>query len=260
MTNIDRYDLISIGAHPDDVEVGTGGVLIKMAARGFRTGIVYLTRGEMGTGGDPETRAREAQASAAIMRADLLETLDLGDTRLVDSPDNRTLVAGLLRKYRPRVVLAPWPHGGYGQRQSHADHLACGRIVMNARYYAGFGKLPVVGEPYRVPGLFFYFLPHDESPSFVVDISDHFEDWIASLSAHRSQFLNPEKKNGRDYLWHLETMARWYGSLVGCRYGQAFKSGEPLRAENLFCLVRSDLGSTPCLGEASLREDTESNS
>jgi bacillithiol biosynthesis deacetylase BshB1 len=244
----DRYDLISFGAHPDDVEVGSGGVLLKMAQAGFRTGIVYLTRGEMGSGGDPHIRAQEALDAAKIMQTDLLETLDLGDSRLVDTPDNRTLVAGLLRRYRPRIVLAPWPRGGYGQRQSHADHLACGRIVMNARYYAGFRKLPVEGEPYQLPGLFFYFLPHDVSPSFVADISEQFEGWLSALKAHRSQFLNPNKGTGRDYLWHLETMARWYGSLVGCKYGQAFKIGEPMAVDNLFCLIRGGLDLKPCPG------------
>lgn len=257
MNTAERYDLISIGAHPDDVEVGSGGVLLKVAQQGFRTGIIYLTRGEMGSGGDPEIRAREAREAAAIMRADLLETLDLGDTKVVDTPETRTLVAGLLRKYRPKIVLAPWPRGGYGKRQSHADHLACGRIVMNARYYAGFTKLPVPGEPYNLPALFYYFLPHDESPSFVVDISEQFEGWIAALKAHQSQFLNPNKGTDRDYIWHLETMARWYGSLVGCKYGQAFKIGEPLQIENLFCLIRGNLGAAPCLGEPSLLGNIE---
>ena len=252
-----RFDLIAIGAHPDDVEVGCGGVLIKLAEMGARTGIIYLTRGEMGTGGDPELRAAEAERGAEIMRTELLERLDLGDTRLVDTPENRTLVAGLIRRYQPQVVLAPWPRGGTGMRQSHADHLACGQIVVNARYYATFGKLQAEGEPYQVPGLFHYFLPADEAPTFVVDISDQFEGWIAALQAHRSQFLNPNKPLGRDYFWHLETMGRWYGSLIGARYGQAFKSLEPLAVSNLFCLVRGKFAGVKCGGNPLQLDDDE---
>jgi bacillithiol biosynthesis deacetylase BshB1 len=242
------YDLIAIGAHPDDVEVGCGGVLIKLAELGARTGVIYLTLGEMGTGGTVEVRAQEAEAGAVIMQTTLLERLDLGDTRLVDSPENRDQVAELLRRYRPRAVLVPWPRAGNGMRQSHADHVACGQLVTNARYYATFGKLPVAGEPYQVPGLFYYFLPNDEAPSFIVDITDQFDGWIKSLEAHRSQFLNPDKPRYRDYFWHLETVARWYGSLIGCKYGQAFKSLEPLPVQNLFCLVRGGVPGVLCRG------------
>ena len=102
----EKYDIVSIGAHPDDVEVGTGGVLIKLAEMGYRTGIIYLTKGEMGTGGTPEIRAGEAKQAAEIMRADLLESLDWGDTSLEDRPEYRYKLAALLRKYRPDIVLS----------------------------------------------------------------------------------------------------------------------------------------------------------
>ncbi len=237
MTESKNYDIVSIGAHPDDVEVGSGGVIIKMSQAGYRCGIIYLTRGEMGTGGTPEVRAGEAKAAADIMGADLLETLDLGDTRVVDTPDNRYIVAELLRRYRPKIVFAPWPRGGHGMRQMHADHLAAGNLVMHARYYATFKKLPVEGEPYRVPALFHYFLPHDETPDFVVDITDQFDRWIEALKAHGSQFVNPEKSKNRDYMWFLETMARSFGHLIGVKYGQGFKIGEPLSVADPFDLI-----------------------
>lgn len=257
--NEHEYDLIAIGAHPDDVEVGCGGVLIKLAEFGARTGIIFLTLGEMGTGGDTKVRAAEADEGAALMRTTILDRLDFGDTKLVDTPEHRGSVARLLRRYRPKVVLAPWPRGGTGMRQSHADHLACGEIVKNARYYATFGKLDAPDGPYQVPGLFHYFLPADEAPTFVVDISEQFEGWIAALKAHRSQFLNPDKPLARDYFWHLETMARWYGSLIGCRFGQAFKSLEPLAVDNLFCLVKGKLPSVDCRGNPLVVEQENRN-
>jgi bacillithiol biosynthesis deacetylase BshB1 len=240
MSSENRYDLIAVGAHPDDVEVGTGGVLLKMAQMGYRTGIIYLTKGEMGTGGTPEIRARESLTAAQIMKSDLLETLDLGDTKLVDTPENRNIVAGLIRKYQPTLLLAPWPRGGHGKRASHADHLAASSIAMNACYYATFKKLPIAGEPFHVSALFHYFLPVEESPTFVVDITEQFDGWIAALSAHESQFLNPEKPKTRDYLWNLETMARNYGNMIGVKYGQGFKIGEPMAIDDLFCLVKGE--------------------
>jgi N-acetylglucosamine malate deacetylase 1 len=240
MTTDKSYDIISIGAHPDDVEVGTGGVLLKMSEMGYRTGIIYLTQGEMGTGGTPEIRANEAKKAAEIMKSDLLETLNLGDTRLIDTPENRYLVAELIRKYRPSVLLAPWPRGGHGKRASHADHLAAGNIATNACYYATFKKLPIAGEPFHVLSLFHYFLPVEEPPTFVVDITAQFDGWVAALKAHESQFLNPDKPKTRDYLWNLETMARNYGTMIGVKYGQGFKTGEPMAIEDIMCLVNGE--------------------
>jgi len=237
MSDKDKYDIISIGAHPDDVEVGSGGVLIKMADYGYRTGLIYLTEGEMGTGGDPEIRAREARKAAEIMGADLLETFNWGDTRLTDRPEYRYKIAELLRKYRPQIVLAPWTSGGHGKRQSHPDHLAAGQIVTNSIYYATFKKLPIEGEIHSVPGLFHYFLPFEIEPTFVVDITDQYDRWMESLRAHESQFMNPEKS--RNYIWSLENYARHFGALVGVKYGQGFRIGEALNIRDPFCLVKA---------------------
>jgi LmbE family N-acetylglucosaminyl deacetylase len=106
---------------------------------------------------------------------------------------------------------------------------------MNAVNYATFKKLPIENPPYTIGALFHYFLPPEKSPTFVVDISNEFDDWIKALSAHRSQFLNPEKN--RDYLWALESMARGYGNQIGVKYGQGYAIGEPLNIQDPFCLV-----------------------
>ncbi|MBN2227214.1 MAG: bacillithiol biosynthesis deacetylase BshB1 [candidate division Zixibacteria bacterium] len=230
------YDLISIGAHPDDVEVGTGGVLLALNDAGYRTGIVYLTAGEMGTGGTPEIRAEEAFQAARVLGSDLLETFDWGDCRLFDTFERRIELAGLIRRYRPTIILTPYPHVGHGKRQSHPDHVAAGQITINAANYATLKKMPIDGEPHRVKQVFHYFLPPGLSPNFVVDITAQYERWLEALRCHRSQFLNPEKS--RDYMWSLESMARSFGQQAGCRYGQGFYNVEPIRIVDLFDLVK----------------------
>lgn len=205
-TEHEHLDLLAFGAHPDDVEVGCAGLLIKLNKRGYKTGLVVLTEGEMGTGGTPELRKKEAADAATIMKSKVVAHLDLGDCRLEDNYDTRLIAAEYIRRYRPSIVLAPWWKGGHGKRQ-----------------------------PHRVKALFHYFLPPEVSPTFVVDITDEFDQWIKALSAHRSQFLNPEKE--RDYLWALESMARSYGNLIGAKYGQGYGIGEPLKIEDPFCLV-----------------------
>lgn len=230
------YDILSIGAHPDDVEVGSGGVLIKMADEGRKTGIIYLTAGEMGTGGDIDMRRQEALDAAGSMGADLLKTYDWGDTSLVDDYDKRLALAGDLRRYRPKIILCPAPLVGHGRRQSHADHVACGEIVINAANLAGLKKVAVAGEPHQVSRIFYYFLPPGMLPDFVVDITDQFDRWIEALKCHKSQFLNPEKS--RNYIWTLESMGRYFGMMAGVNYAQGFKADQTLLVQDMFDLAK----------------------
>lgn len=231
------YDLLSIGAHPDDVEVGTGGVLIDAARRGHKTGIVILTEGEMGTGGTAEIRTKEVEAAAGILGADVVARFDWGDTRLEDTYQHRLDLAGIIRATRPRVILAPYPHVGHGRRQSHPDHVAAGIIAINAANLSALRKSELPGEPHLVTRIFHYFLPPGVSPNFVVDITPHVDEWIRALSAHKSQFLNPEKS--KDYLESITAMSRSFGLLTRCKYGQGFYAVEPVLVTDIMTLAVS---------------------
>lgn len=235
MSDATQYDVLSIGAHPDDVEVGTGGVLIDLVKRGYRCGMVILTQGEMGTGGTPDIRRKELQRAAGIMGVDVLKTFDWGDTKLEDSYDKRQALAAVIRAARPRLILCPYPHVGHGRRQSHPDHVAAGIITINATNLAALQKAEVPGERHLVTRILHYFLPHGVTPTLVVDITDHFDQWISALKAHESQFLNPEKS--KDYIDSLTSMSRSFGLVARCRYGQGFVSVEPLQIKDLMCLV-----------------------
>lgn len=232
--NNTRYDLLSIGAHPDDVEVGTGGVLIDLAKRGYKCGLVILTRGEMGTGGNAEIRAAEVEKAAHILGADIVATFDWGDTRLADSYDKRLQLAQIIRQCRPRIILAPYPQVGHGRRQSHPDHVAAGLIAINAASLASLKKIDLPGEPHLVTRILHYFLPPGVTPNFVVDITPHFERWLEALSAHKSQFMNPEKS--RDYIESLTAMARSFGIQARCKYGQGFYATEPPLIKDIMTL------------------------
>jgi bacillithiol biosynthesis deacetylase BshB1 len=232
------YDCISIGAHPDDVEVGTGGVLIALAEKGYRCGVVVLTQGEMGTGGDAEIRAKELKSAAQVLGADIIDTFDWGDTRLEDTIEHRLAIAEVIRRTKPRVVLAPWPHIGHGRRQSHPDHVAAGVIAVNACGLATLRKADVPGEPHLVTRIFHYFLPPGVTPEFVVDITDHYERWIEALSKHKSQFLNPDK--GKNYIESLSSMARAFGLQARCQYAQGFRSAEPVAVKDIMTLAEGD--------------------
>lgn len=227
--------MLSVGAHPDDVEVGTGGVLIDLHRRGCACGIVIMTEGEMGTGGDAEIRSREVARASEILGADIIKVFDWGDTRLEDSYDKRLALGQIIRDLRPTIVLAPYPHVGHGRRQSHPDHVAAGVIAINAANLAALKKADLEGPPHLVRRIFHYFLPPRVSPNFVVDITPHFEQWLEALKAHQSQFLNPEKS--RDYIESITAMARSFGVQAGCKYGQGFYAVEPILVGNIMNLV-----------------------
>lgn len=235
MTKETQYDLLSIGAHPDDIEVGSGGVLIDLNKRGKKTGIVILTEGEMGTGGTVEIRSKELHHAAKVLGSDVIKVFNWGDTRLEDSYDKRLELAQIIRQCRPKALLAPYPHVGHGRRQSHPDHVAAGIITVNAANLAALKKVDIEGEPHLVNRIFHYFLPPKVSPNFVVDITPHFDQWIEALSAHQSQFLNPEKSS--DYIEHLSAMARSFGMQARCKYGQGFYAVEPILVKDIMTLA-----------------------
>ena len=233
-----NYDLLSVGAHPDDIEVGTGGVLIDLNKRGYKSGMVILTEGEMGTGGTAEVRAEEVKQAADILGVDIVKTFDWGDTHLEDSYEKRLALAEIIRATSPRIILTPYPHVGHGRRQSHPDHVAAGIITINAAHLASLKKVDLSGDPHLVTRIFHYFLPPKVQPNFIIDITAHFEQWIEALSAHRSQFLNPEKS--KDYIESLIATARSFGLLGRCRYGQGFYAVEPILVGDIMTLAASD--------------------
>ncbi len=228
------YDVLAIGAHPDDVEVGAGGVIIKLTDAGHRVALAILTRGEMGTGGTAEIREAEVRRATDLLGADLIAHLDWGDTRLADTAERRQEIAALIRQTRPRIVLCPYPHVAMGRRQSHPDHVAAGLLAINGGMLAGLKKADVPGELHRVGRYFFYFLPPKVKPDFVVDITAQFDRWIAALSAHESQFRNPQKS--KNYIEQLTAMARMFGLAAGCMYGQGFAAPEPLLVPDITAL------------------------
>jgi bacillithiol biosynthesis deacetylase BshB1 len=233
-------DFLAFGPHPDDAEIGAGGVLRKMKALGHTTGIIDMTSGDMGWG-TPEIRLQECDAAARILQLDVRECLDLGDCRIEDTFENRCKAAAVIRKHRPQIVLAPYYNLPVGRGLGHNDHYKTGHIVANAYNLAHLRKAPIMGEPHQAKAIYFYFLPPGTLPSFVVDITDWFGDWMAALDCHQSQFRNAERPSHP----HappphevFEANSRYWGAQIGVKYGQAFLSTAPLRVGDPLLLVK----------------------
>ena len=138
-----KLDVLAIAAHPDDVELTCGGTLIKMASRGYRTGILDLTRGEMGTRGTPEIRAREAKAAAKILGVKVRENLGLPDSRLEVNEEYKLELARMIRELQPHTVILPYWEG------RHPDHYNAGRLGYEGCFLAGLKRMPIGGEAFR---------------------------------------------------------------------------------------------------------------
>lgn len=227
-------DVLAFGPHPDDAEIGTGGLLRKLKDLGHTTGIVDMTTGDMGWG-TPEIRAAESAEAAKHLRLDTRENLDLGDCRVEDTFENRCTVAGVIRRHRPQLVLAPYYDLPIGRGLGHNDHYKTGEIVANAFNLAHLAKAPVPGEPYQAKALYFYFIPPGVRPTFVVDISAWVEDWLNALDCHQSQFYHPDRPRPA----HLprpreafESNARYWGWQIGVRFGQPFLATGPLKIDD----------------------------
>jgi N-acetylglucosamine malate deacetylase 1 len=228
-------DILAIAAHRDDVEQTCGGTLLKMAALGHRTGILDLTRGEMGTRGTAEDRAREAADAAKILRVCWREALDIPDGRVENTWENRLKVARVIRQTRPRVVILPYWEG------RHPDHYTASKLGYEACFLAGLAKLAISSQPSAVSSktpaphrpfkIIYATLYHDVRPTFVVDISEQFEARFESLMAYKSQFSDQEEGKhifpaAEEIRARVESMARFYGMMAGVTYAEPFLQKE----------------------------------
>jgi N-acetylglucosamine malate deacetylase 1 len=232
-------DVLAIAAHPDDVEQTCGGTLMRMAGQGYRTGVLDLTAGDMGSRGTPEIRLKEADAAACEMRLSWRGNLRLPDARLENTISVRMSLAMEIRNLRPRVVILPY------WEARHPDHYRTSEIAFEGCFLAGLKKLDEESAPHRPHKILYSSLYANVTPSFVVDISDHFERRMSALFCYQSQYgqspeaaeLFPDSQEIRE---RLGSIARFYGNLIGVKYGEPFVVKEMLRVDDIAAMgVRS---------------------
>ena len=228
-------DILAIAAHPDDVEQTCGGTLIKMAEKGYRTGVLDLTAGDMGTRGTPEQRIEEACQAAKIMLVTRRENMHFPDARLENTISARMSLALKIREMKPRLVVLPYWQG------RHPDHYRCSEMGYEACFLAGLKKLDEYSEPHRPYKIIYSSIYANVTPSFVVDISAQFERRMTALLSYKSQYggsaeggaLFPDEPEIRE---RLGAVARFYGNLVGAKYGEPFVVKETMLVEDVITL------------------------
>ena len=234
-----KLDLLAIAAHPDDVEQTCGGTLIRAAEAGYRTAVLDLTAGDMGTRGAPEQRLEEAQTAAQTMLVNWRGNMHFPDARLQNDIGARMSLAIKIRELKPRAVILP-----YWQAR-HPDHYRAGELAYEACFLAGLKKLDEYSEPHRPEKVVYSSLYANVTPSFVVDISAQFERRMAALLSYVSQYGSQEEGA---VLFPRETeirerhtaIARFYGNLIGAKYGEPFVVKETMRVDDVVSMgVRS---------------------
>jgi len=241
-----HLDLLAIAAHPDDVELTCGGTLLKMAQRGYKTGILDLTAGEMGSRGTPETRAKEAAKAAKLLRVKWRGTLGVPDSDVQPTRQHKLRLAAVLRQLRPKTVILPY------WEARHPDHYHASTLGYEACFLAGLKQLPLEGEPHRPFKILYATSFADVRPTLVVDITAQYSQRHKAILAFASQF-RPQKgespkahKKLRVFLAidrledQMNQLARHYGEMIGVKFGEPFLQKELMKVEDVVKLeVRS---------------------
>jgi len=233
----DPVAVLAIAAHRDDVELTCGGTLIKTAKRGQRTAILDLTQGEMGTRGSAALRKQEADQAAEILGCSSRESLGLPDAGIENTPATREALARVIRRLQPRVVIAPALEG------RHPDHRVSAQLIRDACFVAGLGKI-APDMPKHRPHKILHTLAYRQDfvrPTFVVDISDEFEQKMRAVHCYASQFdgalqageVYPTGEPLYDVVTHF---AATYGSLIRTRYGEPYFTTEMMRVDDVASL------------------------
>jgi bacillithiol biosynthesis deacetylase BshB1 len=236
VNTVEPLHILAAAAHPDDIELSCAGTLIKMAKKGYRVGILDLTRGEMGTRGTPEQRLQEAEEAARIMGISVRENAGLPDGRLVPNEELKLTLIKALRRWRPALWIVPCT------QERHPDHAAVGQAGLDAAFLAGLRKIETGQAMFRPTWTLQYFCRNDSDYSFIVDVSDVFDLRMKAILSYQSQFDpaggDPQTYISRpQFLEMIEARARYFGSKIEAAYGEPFVSREALRVDDPVALL-----------------------
>ena len=216
-----KLDVLAIAAHPDDTEITCGGLLIKMAKMGRKTGVLDLTKGESGTFGDESIRIQEANAAGKVMGLSYRQFVGLPDSAIEYNQENKMKIAQIIRDTAPELVVLPhW-------EQRHPDHLACSRLGYDACFLAGLKRLNLNGEPVRPRKIIYVTYFRNNDISFLVDISDEFEQKCEAVKAYHSQFGDPLNSlmvfhPGENVFDIMKIRGARFGQMAGVKYAEGY--------------------------------------
>jgi bacillithiol biosynthesis deacetylase BshB1 len=229
----EKLAAVAFAAHPDDIELTCAGTMIKLSRMGYRTGIISLSAGEMGTRGNPETRKREFKNACGLMGLTMCRIMDIPDGHIEVNKANKNKVISELRSWMPDIVFAPY------WKTRHPDHANCSHLVRESAFLSGLKNIDTGQSPFRPARVIYYMELYDFIPSFIVDVSDTFEEKMKAIHSYESQFNN--EKGGDEgatyigtpeFLQSIETRSRYWGNKIGVPFGEPFLVREPIKMDD----------------------------
>ena len=232
-----KLDILAIGAHPDDVELGCGATLAKEVSNGKKVGIIDLTRGELGTRGTAETRDEESQEAAKILGIAMRTNMEFADGFFVNNKQHQIELIKQIRKYKPEIVLAN------SVSDRHPDHGRASSLVSRSAYLSGLAKIETKGmEAWRPKSVYHYIQDYYIKPDFVVDISDHMNTKIKAIQAFKTQFFDPMSTepetpiSGEDFFEFIRARGKEFGRQAGYKYAEGFTTERFLGVQDIMTL------------------------
>ena len=238
-----KLDILAIGAHPDDVELGCGATIAKEIANGKKVGIIDLTRGELGTRGNAETRDKESEAAAKILGVAFRKNMEFADGFFVNDKNHQIELIKMIRKYRPEIVICN------AVDDRHIDHAKGSKLVSDACFLSGLLKIDTKyadtkewQEPWRPKAVYHFIQWKNLEPNIVVDVSDFIDKKMRAVLAYKTQFYDPKSDapetpiSSKNFTDSIIYRARDLGRLVGVEYAEGFTVERYPAVESLFDL------------------------
>lgn len=243
-----KLDILAIGVHPDDVELGCSGTIINEIKRGKKVGIVDLTQGELGTRGTIESRYQEAANAAMIMGVHVRENLKMRDGFFENNEENKLKLIAAIRKYQPEIVIGNVLH------DRHPDHGRAGNMIADSCFLAGLAKIETKDDKgatqlrWKPSYVLHYIQDWYHEPNLLIDISDVFEQRMKAIEAYRTQFHSGENNDKGpqtyistpDFLESIIARARLFGKRIGVKYAEGFISEKTIGIHNLDALILNE--------------------
>ena len=229
-----EVDILAFGAHPDDVELGCGGTIIKEIQNGKKVGIIDLTRGELGTRGNADTRDSESKLAANILNISFRENMNFKDGFFLNDESHKIEIVKKIRKYRPKIVLA----NAISDR--HPDHARGAQLIIDSCFLSGLEKINTNQNIFRPNAIYHYIQFNNLTPDFLIDISEYMDLKIKSIKQYKTQFYNPLSKetetiiSSQDFFDSITYRAKDLGRHSNCKFAEGFIANQKIQPVSLF--------------------------
>ncbi len=222
-----KLDILAIGVHPDDIELGCGATILKQISLGYKVGLLDLTQGELGTRGSAALRLQESEAARAYANAEVRVNLGMADGFFQNTPENKIKIIEVIRRFQPDVVLANAIH------DRHPDHGNACKMTYEACFLSGLMKIETTynnqpQDKWRPRKILNYIQDYDMKPDIVVDVSDYMDQKIELVLKYKSQFYDPNSTEAStpisspEFIDKLKGRAIDHGRRIGVKYGEGF--------------------------------------